>query len=126
MIVLDASALVAFARHEPGADRVVIAPDLTTISAVNFGEACRVLLRSGFDWPKTKASWTAQGLRVEPLSLDDAERAAQIAAPLPRRYAISLADCICVALAERLNARVLKTDRQWRDLDVAVPIEIIR
>jgi PIN domain nuclease of toxin-antitoxin system len=112
--VLDASAVLAFLMGESGAD--VVEPHLagSVISAANF---CEVLGR----FPHATEAMFADalleslGVRVEPVTVMDARRAARLREANP---SLSLGDRLCLSLAERLEDVVLTADRAWGSSDV--------
>jgi PIN domain nuclease of toxin-antitoxin system len=53
-VVLDASAVLALVRDEPGADKVAPHIGRAAISAVNLQEVIKELLLSGLDEPTTR------------------------------------------------------------------------
>jgi hypothetical protein len=61
-----------------------------------------------------KALLMSDDLRVEPVTTDDAELAAR---QWPRGEGRSLADRLCLALGERLDAEVLTADTHWGTAD---------
>ena len=112
MIVLDASAILAFFMGEPGADTVEAALDQgdVTCSAANWSETAQKMLGAGRNWDDARTLMLERGLLIEPVTVDDAELAAVIW--LTHRN-LSLADRICMALARRLEAEAWTTDRIW-------------
>ena len=115
MNVLDASALLAFLKGEPGADAVQAAMrDGARCSAVNWSETAQKIGAAGGSWTLAAAGLDAFGLRVEPATRADAERAA-----VRWRAAsnLSLGDRFCLALADRLDATVWTADRAWSGLE---------
>jgi PIN domain nuclease of toxin-antitoxin system len=110
-VVLDASALLAFLQGEEGSEAVEEALALTPIcGAANWSEVAQKVLAANRDWELVRGLLESYGLRVEPVSAEDAEWAA-------RRWRIgeglSLADRLCLALAERVDAEALTADAQW-------------
>ena len=109
--VLDASAILAFVRGEAGAG-VVEAElcDGSRCSAANWSEVAQKVRAADRDWGLVRALLVSYGLRVEPVGVDDAEWAA-------RRWTqgegLSLADRLCLALAERVDEPVLTADVAW-------------
>jgi PIN domain nuclease of toxin-antitoxin system len=65
------------------------------------------------------------GLSIEPFDARDAEMTARLWRPT-RSAGLSLADRACLALALRLEAPVLTTDRAWVGLDHGVDVQVIR
>lgn len=109
--VLDASALLAFLQDEDGAAAVEAALDEDPLcGAANWSEVAQRVLAAGRDWDLVRALLTSYGIRIEPVSADDAEWAA-------RRWkhgeGLSLADRLCLALGARVDADVLTADRSW-------------
>ncbi len=110
-VVLDASAILVFLSNEEGAD--VVEEALVReprCGAANWSEVAQKVLAAGRDWPLVRALLASYGILVEPVVVDDAEWAA-------RRWRcgedLSLADRLCLALAERLDMEILTADRAW-------------
>lgn len=109
--VLDASAILAFLLDENGADVVEAAlSDGACCGAANWSEVAQTVLAKGRDWGLVRALLVGYGVRIEPVLADDAEWAA-------RRWrhgeGLSLADRLCMALAERLDTEILTADTAW-------------
>lgn len=110
--VLDASALLAFLQGEPGADVVETAMEHSPVcSAANWSEIAQKIHAADRDWDLVKALLMSYGLRVEPVTPADAELAAR---RWRRGEGRSLADRLCLALGERLDAQILTADTHWR------------
>lgn len=110
-VVVDASALLAFIQDEPGADIVEAEIEQTAVcGAATWSEIAQKVIAHGRDWGLVRALLLSYGLRVEPVDIGDAEWAA-------RRWrqgeGLSLADRLCLALAERVDADVLTADGAW-------------
>lgn len=129
--VLDASALLAWLRNEPGALSVEAALDTgSAMSVINWAEVLskssdlgrdpedvrRVLLQRGI-LPNSLLLW--------PVDEDQAFEIAQLRSKT-RSSGLSLGDRACLALAHRLHIPVLTTDRDWKTLKVGVQIQLIR
>lgn len=101
--------MLAFLQGEPGAKEVAANLDGAVIGTANLTE---VLQR--FDSPAearvAEALMTANGVSVEPVTKSDAFTAANMHR---EKKGLSLGDRLCLALAERLDARVLTADRAW-------------
>lgn len=109
--VVDASAVLAFVQGEEGADAVedqLIAG--ARCGAANWSEVAQKVLAASRDWDLVRALLMSYPLAVEPVVSDDAEWAA-------RRWhageGLSLADRLCLALAERVDAEAWTADRTW-------------
>lgn len=120
-MVLDASALLAYLRDEPGAQAVsdAIAAG-ATISAVNLAEVFSTVAGRGADPASLAAELTDAGLLggaliVEDFTTQDAIAVAQLRAPT-RDAGLSLGDRACLALTQRLTTSALTADRAWATL----------
>lgn len=129
--VLDASALLAYLREEPGAGIVADALEGgAAISAVNWAEVLSKVAEIGQS-PAALADelrsigLLGDALSLEPLTDQDCVTIAELR-PRTRALGLSLGDRACLALGRRLGARILTTDRIWARLDEAGQIEIIR
>lgn len=111
MIALDASAILAFLLGEPGAGEVERALESeATCSAANWSEVAQKVRAAGRDWELARSLLQSYALSVESVTEDDAERAAE---RWRAGEALSLADRLCLAMADRLDAEVLTADRAW-------------
>lgn len=110
-VVLDASAILAFLQDEDGSDTVEAAlRDSTRCGAANWSEVAQKVLAANRDWDLVRALLDSYGVEVEPVLADDAERAAR---RWTRGERLSLADRLCLALAERVGEPVLTADTTW-------------
>ena len=121
--VLDASAVLAVLRNEPGAANVDLEGAL--VSTVNWTEVAQRLAPRGIEVRALTARAVASGLIVVPFDLDQAERAAALFA-LTRAAGLSLGDRACLALGQVAEAVVVTADRAWADLDVGVDVMLVR
>jgi len=112
--LFDSSALLALVLDETGSDVVeeALAADPTdvAVSAVNWSEVAQKVLAHRRNWPAVRALLIGYDLRVEPVTAADAEGAAQRWSDDP---SLSLADRVCLATADRLDATVWTADRGW-------------
>jgi PIN domain nuclease of toxin-antitoxin system len=110
-VVLDASAILAFVQGEDGADVVEASMALGPVcGAANWSEVAQKVLAAGRDWDLVRALLVSYDVGVEPVLVDDAEWAAH---RWQQGEGLSLADRLCLALAERVDADVLTADVQW-------------
>jgi PIN domain nuclease of toxin-antitoxin system len=103
--------VLAFLSGEPGTEIVEQAIMTGAVcSAANWAEVARKALAAGRDWETAHALLVSVGLRIEPVTQEDAEWAA-------RRWrkgeGLSLADRLCLALARRLEVTAYTADSAW-------------
>jgi PIN domain nuclease of toxin-antitoxin system len=129
-VVLDASALLALLREEPGAARV--AEQMgggAAISAVNWAEVLARLVDLGGDpveiTARTLSASATGAVEVVPFDDEEARETARLRLRT-RSLGLSLGDRAALALARRRGVPVLTADRAWRSLRLAVKIEVIR
>jgi ribonuclease VapC len=123
--VLDASALLAFLRDEPGAPVVEAELSAAVISSVNWAEVIQKSLAVGVPIEGLANDLSAYGLTILPFTADDAHRAGELWLQT-RALGLSLGDRACLATAARLNLPALTTDRSWAMLDLGIPVQVIR
>lgn len=116
MNVFDASALLAFLHGEAGADvveeQLVHGP--AACSAANWSETAQKILAKERNWPAASALLRDYDLEIVPVLTEDAERAAALWRP---GAGLSLADRLCLATAQRLDAVVWTADAAWGESD---------
>ena len=125
--VLDTSAVLAYFWDEPGSTRVteILENGNHVISAVNLSELVTKFVDHGI--PDEDISGLVAGLELVVVNHDTA--LAQETGKLRRAtrpLGLSLGDRACLALAQRLNATALTTDRPWTQLDLGIAVECIR
>jgi PIN domain nuclease of toxin-antitoxin system len=129
--VLDASALLAYLRDEPGAEAVADAIAAgAAISTVNLAEVLSRAADRGGDPARLMHQMTDRGLldgavSVEPFTTPDAIEVASLRVQT-RDRGLSLGDRACVALAQRLTLPALTADTAWSELDLGVELRQIR
>ena len=124
-VVLDASAVLALLKREPGAERVRAVLDRASIGAVNAAEVQGKLVDLGLSRSVAEARIRILGCSILAFSEVQAmEAGSLIALTLP--FGLSLGDRACLALAIERNATVYTTDHIWTKLDLGIPIEVIR
>jgi ribonuclease VapC len=109
--VFDASALLAYLQGETGADQVEKALENSgACGAANWSEVAQKIRAHGKNWDLARSLLMSYGIKIESVTLDDAEWAA-------RRWArgehLSLADRLCLALGTRLDGVVWTADQAW-------------
>lgn len=98
--LLDASALLALIRNEPGADRVRGILDESQIHAVNLAEVARKVVQKGISAADVEAYLGALSLEVlEVLSTRQALEIGRLGMEA-RRLGLSIGDCVHLAVAQ--------------------------
>ena len=108
MVVLDASALLAWFGGEPEADQVE--QHMPCCSTANWAEVVQKLTARGVGLGDIRSAVSLLGLVFEPVTAEDAETAATLWQDHPT---LSLGDRLCLALGHRLAVPVLTADRAW-------------
>ena len=127
--VLDASAVLALLKKEPGHERVMalLAREECVVSAVNWAETAGKLADSGQHESDVRATLNALGAEIIPFNETDAIECGLLR-PVTRHLGLSLGDRACLALARLTNATAVTADRLWLQLaqPLGVAIECIR
>ena len=125
--VLDSSALLAVIRRGKGEDVVRAAlREQAVMNAINFAEVATWYARNGATRETIQA---AAQLNYELIVVDEALAIeAGLLQPFTRSKGLSLGDRCCLALAKRLRAAALTSDRKWAEVAdaVGVTVELIR
>ena len=117
IVVLDASAVLAFIRDEKGAEKVLPHIGSGVISAVNLQEVVKELALVGMTGDEIRE--ILGDLRLDVRSHDEAAAyASGILAPQTREYGRGLGDRSCMALGLSLGATVLTADREWKKVKI--------
>lgn len=126
MTVLDASAVLAYLRDEPGSELVEQAlGGEALISTVNLAEVLSKLADVGEDPTRAMRGIELLPLELVPFDVDQAVEVARLRRPT-MKAGLSLADRVCLALAVARGLRALSADRQWADLLPEVEVVAIR
>ena len=124
-VVLDASAVLAFLKMEPGAEVVRDHLQGALLSAVNLLEVMEKSIK--VDQGTEKIVRLLLGWQVDFVPFDTDQ--ALIAATIRERVGkadLSLADRVCLALAKSRNLPVVTGDRLWATLPIGVNVILIR
>jgi PIN domain nuclease of toxin-antitoxin system len=116
VILLDASALLAWLHEEQGAEVVADALDAEegAMSVLNLAEVLEHAVRNGDD-PNHRLAELRALITIESVTEADALGAAELY-PVTRQPALSLADRIALATARRLGVPILSAERAWADV----------
>jgi PIN domain nuclease of toxin-antitoxin system len=122
--VLDASALLALLKDEPGAAMVANVLADARISAVNWAEVVSHFIHLGMPPHEVDAM-----LRPLPLTVVAADEGLGVAAgrlrAMPASAGLSLGDRFCLALAHRDGVPAMTADRQWWAIADAVGAQVV-
>ena len=124
-IVLDASALIAFLRREPGAEKVSAVLTRSCISAVNLAETFGKMVEYGKR--VEDMAYQIERLRIPVIPFDGEH--AKLAASFwkqTRSVGMSLGDRACLALALHTGLPAYTTEEDWRKCDTGVQVVKIR
>lgn len=123
--VLDASALLAPLRDEPGGEEVRSLIAQAAISTVNWTEVVQRSMIPDGEVEESRLILQALGLKILAVSIEDSERAARLYEGT-RMFGLSLGDRACIALAERLGVPAMTADREWARIDLPIEVILIR
>lgn len=124
-IVLDASAVLAVANKEKGADVILKARPVGILSAVNHMEVVSKLVRTGIANTEIAVFLAEAFPAVIPFDREQADRAGQLHAD-NRANKLSYADCACLALATVRRLSILTGDRKWLEIPTGLDIRCFR
>ena len=111
MNVFDASALLTFLQGEQGAVHVEEAlRDGGVCGAANWSEVAQKIRAHGRNWDLSRSLLISFGVHVEAVTAADAEWADRRWAP---GEGLPLADRLCMALGDRLDADIWTADQAW-------------
>lgn len=124
MIVLDASAVLAYLFREPGHETVASWIESACISAVNHAEVLGRFSRDGMNAAEVSRRLES----TYEVVAYDAGQAVRTAAllPLGAPLGLSLGDRACIALGASRKLPVYTADRVWTKLKVGVEIHLVR
>lgn len=114
MLVLDSCALIALLRQEPGGDTVdLLLSDRSNTCIAHALNLCEVYYDLARRADKRRAKETINRLVMAGVSVrEDMDTDFwQDVGDLKTDHSVSLADCVCIALANRLDVEVVTSDR---------------
>ncbi|MDX7953135.1 type II toxin-antitoxin system VapC family toxin [Lichenihabitans sp. Uapishka_5] len=121
--VLDASALLRLFFQQAGAARVEAVLDRAVMSAVNYAEVVAKLADRGVPMNAVAADLADLDLEIVPVDRALADDAGWIGAG-PNRSGLAVTDRCCLALARRLGAVAMTTDRGWPPIGAAIGVAV--
>jgi len=125
MIVLDASALLAFMFREQGHEQVAQHIDDCCLSTVNLSEVIARFVRDGHHAHEVWQRIAETNIEIVPFSASQAIRAASLQ-PQTKTLGLSLADRACLSLAAERQIPVLTADQVWQAFPGNIEITVIR
>jgi ribonuclease VapC len=123
--ILDASALLAMMKGEPGGVSVEAYLTEAGISSVNWSEVIQKLLAQKVVTTGLQEALGELGLTILPFTTEQAELAASLWANT-KSLGLSLGDRSCLSLALTLNIPVITADKAWEGLSLPVSVQMIR
>ncbi|MGB3723005.1 MAG: type II toxin-antitoxin system VapC family toxin [Pacificimonas sp.] len=125
-VVLDASAVLALLRAEPGGEHVSDMLDDAIMSAVNLHEVAKELLVSGIPIAIVEIMLAKLRIDIRPHDSSAAFAAARLHAET-KQYGRGLGDRACMSLAITLGVPALTADREWAKIRAkGLKIEMLR
>lgn len=123
-VVLDASALLAMLKEEPGGSKVASVIATARMSVVNYTEVISHFIRLGM--PEREVDAMLDPLPIELVALD--KSTAQLAGRLRAVTAeagLSLGDRCCLALATRDGLPAWTADKAWRTIADQAKLKVV-
>jgi PIN domain nuclease of toxin-antitoxin system len=122
--VLDASALIAMLREEPGAKEVAEAIADAHMSVFNYAEIVSYFIHAGMDEHDIDAMLDPLPIELVPADKDLARLAGQLRRPTADAGP-SLGDRFCLALAKQKNLPAWTADKGWKRIAAAAGVEVV-
>ena len=123
-LVLDASALLAMLKLEPGGDRVAEVIGKARMSAVNYAEVVSYFVHAGTATEAVEAILNPLPLEIWSADLELAKLVGTLRAATADQ-GLSLGDRFCLALALRDNLPAWTADRSWGAVAERVGVEVV-
>jgi PIN domain nuclease of toxin-antitoxin system len=124
VIVLDASALLALLKDEPGSRRVAERIADSRMSVVNYSEVVSHFVKAGMPPADIEAMLRPLPMTLVAADADTASLAGRLRA-VTAEAGLSLGDRFCLALALREDLPAWTADKQWSALSEAVGATIV-
>lgn len=123
-IVLDASALLALLRGEPGAKKVEAALAGSSMSVVNMAEVASHYHRLGMPADLVEEMLKPMPIELVPADEELCWEAGRLRA-LTSEAGLSLGDRFCLALAKREKLPAWTADRKWAEVAGAIGVKVV-
>jgi ribonuclease VapC len=127
MVVLDASAVLAYLQDESGSEKVeaVLSGGKAIMSAVNYAEVVGKLLESGLPESSVKIVMENLEIIIEPLDDKQAWKTGMLRMSTSE-FGLSLGGRACLALAHVKKLPIITADKQWDKLKTDIKIIQLR
>lgn len=123
-IVLDASALLALLKEEPGAAKVAKMLGGARMSTVNLAEVVSHFIHAGMPADEVDLMLGPLPLKIVDADTELARVAGRLRA-VTAEAGLSLGDRFCIALASRDGLPAWTADRQWQTVSDAVGVKVV-
>lgn len=124
-VILDASALIAFIKNEPGADIVEKLVGNIIMSGVNLSEVAATLLDSEMSLQECQDCIEPFVEQVLPFGKEEAFATA-VLKKTTKHKGLSQGDRACIALGLSTGYPIYTADKAWVQLDLNCMINLIR
>jgi len=122
--VLDASALIAMLREEPGAKRVAEAIAAARMSVFNYAEVVSYFIYAGMDERDIDAMLDPLPIELVPADKELARLAGLLRRPTAQA-GLSLGDRFCLALAKQKSLSAWTADKGWKRIAGAAGVDVV-
>ena len=114
-VIIDASALLALLKNEPGADKVESLLGKIIMSSINVSETASILLESEMTTQEVQECLSPLISEIVPFDEEQAFLAANLRKNT-KKQGLSLGDRACISLGIKMNLPVYTADKIWQDL----------
>jgi ribonuclease VapC len=121
--VLDASALIAMLKGEPGAEKVAAAIPAARMGVFNYAEVVSHFIRLGMPAGEVDAMLDPLPIAIMPADKALAREAGRLRATTAAA-GLSLGDRFCLALARREGLPAWTADKAWKAVAAAAGVEV--
>lgn len=124
--ILDASALLALLKNEPGADKVEPLLGQIVMSSINVSETASILLESEMTAQEVQECLLPLISDIVPFDEEQAFKTAELRKHT-KNHGLSLGDRACISLGMKMCLPVYTADKVWKKLQLDnLEIELIR
>ena len=124
--ILDASALLALLKNEPGADKVEPLLGQIVMSSINVSETASILLESEMTAQEVQECLLPLISDIVPFDAEQAFKTAELRKHM-KNHGLSLGDRACISLGMKMGLPVYTADKVWQKLQLdSLEIELIR